>query len=80
MPPTPWQSEESRCILEEPLDWADGFVVVYTISDSTSFLNAKNILAQIKESRRETCKGWVRVSSVTFWHLSDVDWNRKKEF
>ncbi|XP_059378329.1 RERG/RAS-like b isoform X1 [Carassius carassius] len=64
VPPTPWQSEESRCILEEPLDWADGFVVVYTISDRTSFLNAKNILAQIKESRRETCKGEVPICLV----------------
>lgn len=76
---TPWQSGESRCILEEPVDWADGFVVVYTISDRTSFLNAKNILAQIKESRRETCKGWVRVSPVTLWPLSDADWNRRME-
>ncbi|XP_056318799.1 RERG/RAS-like b [Danio aesculapii] len=58
------QSGESRCILEEPVDWADGFVVVYTISDRTSFLNAKNILAQIKESRRETCKGEVPVCLV----------------
>ncbi|XP_026067632.1 RERG/RAS-like b isoform X1 [Carassius auratus] len=64
VPTTPWQSEESRCILEEPLDWADGFVVVYTISDRTSFLNAKNILAQIKESRRETCKGEVPICLV----------------
>ncbi|XP_022525878.2 RERG/RAS-like b [Astyanax mexicanus] len=51
------QSGESRCILEEPVDWADGFVVVYTIGDRLSFLNAKNILHQIKENRRETCKG-----------------------
>ncbi|KAG9330576.1 hypothetical protein JZ751_023827 [Albula glossodonta] len=27
------QSAESRCILEEPVDWADGFIVVYNISD-----------------------------------------------
>ncbi|KAI4825776.1 hypothetical protein KUCAC02_021444 [Chaenocephalus aceratus] len=27
------QSSEARCILEEPVDWADGFVVVYNISD-----------------------------------------------
>ncbi|XP_051994584.1 ras-related and estrogen-regulated growth inhibitor-like protein isoform X2 [Xyrauchen texanus] len=55
------QSGESRCILEEPVDWADGFVVVYTISDRASFLNAKNILAQIKESRRQTSKGEVPI-------------------
>lgn len=51
------QSGESRCILEEPVEWADGFVVVYDISNRTSFLNAKNILRQIKEAREEGCKG-----------------------
>ncbi|KAM6979436.1 RERG/RAS-like b [Aplochiton taeniatus] len=51
------QSGGSRCILEEPVDWADGFVVVYDISDCMSFLNAKNILRQIKEARGVNCKG-----------------------
>lgn len=55
--PCPWQSSEARCILEEPVDWADGFVVVYNISDRTSFINAKNILRQIRESRMDNCKG-----------------------
>lgn len=52
-----WQSSEARCILEEPLDWADGFVVVYNISDRTSFINAMNILCQIREARTDSCKG-----------------------
>ncbi|XP_013982678.1 ras-related and estrogen-regulated growth inhibitor-like protein [Salmo salar] len=51
------QSGESRCILEEPVEWADGFIVVYNISDRTSFLNAQNILCQIKDARGESCKG-----------------------
>ncbi|KAM9423606.1 RERG/RAS-like b isoform 1-T1 [Salvelinus alpinus] len=51
------QSGESRCILEEPVEWAYGFIVVYNISDRTSFLNAQNILCQIKEARGESCKG-----------------------
>ncbi|XP_068595705.1 RERG/RAS-like b [Brachionichthys hirsutus] len=51
------QSSEARCILEEPVDWADGFVVVYNISDRTSFINANNILRQIGEARVDTCKG-----------------------
>ncbi|XP_055755918.1 ras-related and estrogen-regulated growth inhibitor-like protein [Salvelinus fontinalis] len=51
------QSGESRCILEEPVEWADGFLVVYNISDRTSFLNAQNILCQIKDARGESCKG-----------------------
>ncbi|XP_041755525.1 ras-related and estrogen-regulated growth inhibitor-like protein [Coregonus clupeaformis] len=51
------QSGESRCILEEPVEWADGFIVVYSISDRTSFLNAQNILCQIKDARGESYKG-----------------------
>ncbi|XP_047211105.1 RERG/RAS-like b [Girardinichthys multiradiatus] len=51
------QSSEARCILEEPVDWADGFVVVYNISDRTSFINAKSILRQIREARTDNCKG-----------------------
>ncbi|XP_061630022.1 RERG/RAS-like b [Phyllopteryx taeniolatus] len=47
------QSSEARCILEEPVEWADGFVVVYNISDRTSFLDAKNILRQIREARQQ---------------------------
>nr|XP_043872654.1 RERG/RAS-like b isoform X1 [Solea senegalensis] len=51
------QSSEARCILEEPVDWADGFVVVYNISDRSSFIRAKNILLQIREARVDNCKG-----------------------
>uniref|UniRef100_A0A096LQM7 small monomeric GTPase n=1 Tax=Poecilia formosa TaxID=48698 RepID=A0A096LQM7_POEFO len=51
------QSSEARCILEEPVDWADGFVVVYNISDRSSFINAKSILCQIREARTDSCKG-----------------------
>ncbi|PWA24514.1 hypothetical protein CCH79_00011812 [Gambusia affinis] len=50
-------SSEARCILEEPVDWADGFVVVYNISDRSSFINAKSILRQIREARTDSCKG-----------------------
>lgn len=39
------------------MEWADGFIVVYTISDRMSFLSAKNILQQIKEARDDSCKG-----------------------
>ncbi|XP_029010812.1 ras-related and estrogen-regulated growth inhibitor-like protein [Betta splendens] len=45
------QGSRAGSILEEPVDWADGFVVVYNISDRTSFLNAQNILRQIREAR-----------------------------
>ncbi|XP_068168574.1 RERG/RAS-like b isoform X2 [Antennarius striatus] len=51
------QSSEARCIVGEPLDWADGFVVVYDISDRASFINAKNVLRQIREARGDGGKG-----------------------
>uniref|UniRef100_A0A3Q2Z3A5 small monomeric GTPase n=1 Tax=Hippocampus comes TaxID=109280 RepID=A0A3Q2Z3A5_HIPCM len=47
------QRSEAKCVLEEPVAWADGFVVVYNISDRTSFLDAKNILRQIREARQQ---------------------------
>lgn len=39
------------------MDWADGFLVVYNISDRASFFNAKTLLRQIREARVEHCKG-----------------------
>lgn len=45
------------------MDWADGFMVVYNISDRASFINAKNLLRQIREARLEHCKGSVAASS-----------------
>lgn len=39
------------------MDWADGFMVVYNINDRASFINAKNLLRQIREARLEHCKG-----------------------
>lgn len=45
------------------MDWADGFMVVYNISDRASFINAKNLLRQIREARVEHCKGSAAGSS-----------------
>ncbi|XP_064169467.1 ras-related and estrogen-regulated growth inhibitor-like protein isoform X2 [Anguilla rostrata] len=66
------QSTEARCILEEPVDWADGFIVVYNISDLTSFLNAKHILRQIKEARTDTCKGEAEVPVYLVGNKQDL--------
>ncbi|XP_023663039.2 RERG/RAS-like b [Paramormyrops kingsleyae] len=54
----------SRCILEEPLEWADAFIVVYDIIDRTSFLDAKSILQRIREARTSDCKGEIPVCLV----------------
>ncbi|XP_071371947.1 RERG/RAS-like b [Centroberyx affinis] len=66
------QSGSSRCILEEPVDWADGFVVVYDISDRMSFLNAKSILRQIKEAREESCKGLADIPIFVVGNKQDL--------
>ncbi|KAM9529766.1 ras-related and estrogen-regulated growth inhibitor-like protein isoform 2-T2 [Salvelinus alpinus] len=66
------QGTEARCILEEPVDWADGFVVVYNISDRTSFINAENILQQIRETRIENCKGEVEVPVCLVGNKQDL--------
>uniref|UniRef100_A0A3P8XE25 small monomeric GTPase n=1 Tax=Esox lucius TaxID=8010 RepID=A0A3P8XE25_ESOLU len=48
-----YQGTEAKCILEGPVNWADGFVVVYNISDPVSFTDAENILQQTRETRME---------------------------
>ncbi|XP_048887283.1 ras-related and estrogen-regulated growth inhibitor-like protein isoform X2 [Brienomyrus brachyistius] len=58
------QSVGSRCFLEEPLEWADAFIVVYDIIDRTSFLDSKSILQRIREARVADCKGEVPVCLV----------------
>ncbi|RXM34464.1 Serine/threonine-protein kinase 33 [Acipenser ruthenus] len=67
-----YKSTESRCILEEPVEWADGFIVVYNISDRASFLNAKNIVCQIKEAHVENCKGEVEVPICLVGNKQDL--------
>uniref|UniRef100_H2TER9 small monomeric GTPase n=1 Tax=Takifugu rubripes TaxID=31033 RepID=H2TER9_TAKRU len=38
----------------QPMDWADGFLVVYNISDRASFSNAKTLLRQIREAQKSS--------------------------
>lgn len=55
------------------MDWADGFMVVYNISDRASFITAKNLLRQIREARLEHCKGsapWGGGCAATFTFVS----------
>eukprot|EP00064_Thunnus_orientalis_P001002 superscaffoldBa00000061_g1003 len=66
------QSGGSRCILEEPVNWADGFVVVYNISDRMSFLHARSIVRQIKEAREESCKGLVDIPIFLVGNKQDL--------
>ncbi|KAG7221139.1 hypothetical protein INR49_017517 [Caranx melampygus] len=63
---------QARRILEEPVDWADGFVVVYNISDRTSFINAQIILQQIREARTHNCKGDMEVPVCLVGNKQDL--------
>uniref|UniRef100_A0A4W3J8E3 small monomeric GTPase n=1 Tax=Callorhinchus milii TaxID=7868 RepID=A0A4W3J8E3_CALMI len=42
--------------IKEPMEWANGFIVVYNISDRASFVTAKSVIQQIKEAHTEQCK------------------------
>ncbi|CAK6954760.1 RERG/RAS-like b [Scomber scombrus] len=66
------QGGGSRCILEETVNWADGFLVVYDISDRMSFLHARGIVQQIKETREESCKGLVDVPVFLVGNKQDL--------
>lgn len=44
-----FQSCEGKSTLNDQIHWADGFIVVYDISDRSSFLTAKAILHLIRE-------------------------------
>uniref|UniRef100_A0AAQ4PY64 small monomeric GTPase n=1 Tax=Gasterosteus aculeatus aculeatus TaxID=481459 RepID=A0AAQ4PY64_GASAC len=66
------QGSGARCIMEEPVDWADGFVVVYNISDRTSFIDAEDILRQIREARVDNCKGEVDVPVCLLGNKRDL--------
>ncbi|XP_039596251.1 RERG/RAS-like b [Polypterus senegalus] len=58
--PSP-RNGEKQCILEELLEWADGFIVVYNISDRASFIAAKEIVHQIKTTLMDVSKGEVPI-------------------
>ncbi|XP_051248034.1 ras-related and estrogen-regulated growth inhibitor-like protein [Dicentrarchus labrax] len=50
------QSCEGKSTLNNQIHWADGFVVVYDISDRSSFLTAKAIVHLIREPHLGTAK------------------------
>lgn len=50
------QAREGKSALNGQIHWADGFIVVYDISDHSSFLTAKAIVHQIRELHLGTAK------------------------
>ncbi|CAN0423636.1 ras-related and estrogen-regulated growth inhibitor-like protein isoform X2 [Petromyzon marinus] len=50
------QLREGRTGLGDQVQWADGFLIVYDISDKASFLAAQSLVYRIKESHQELYK------------------------
>ncbi|XP_071671662.1 ras-related and estrogen-regulated growth inhibitor-like protein isoform X3 [Patagioenas fasciata] len=50
------QPQRGKLSLTDELHWADGFIIVYDISDRASFAFAKALLYRIRESHIGACK------------------------
>ncbi|XP_035171928.1 ras-related and estrogen-regulated growth inhibitor-like protein [Oxyura jamaicensis] len=50
------QPQQGKLSLTDELHWADGFIIVYDISDRASFAFAKALLYRIQESHIGACK------------------------
>lgn len=51
-----FQPQQGKLSLTDELHWADGFIIVYDISDRASFAFAKALLYRIRESHLAVCK------------------------
>ncbi|NXA36756.1 RERGL protein, partial [Eudromia elegans] len=74
-------SQRGKLSLTNELHWADGFIVVYDISDRASFAFATALLYRIRESRLGACKkmGESTVFLVgnkqDLCHMREVGWD-----
>uniref|UniRef100_A0A8D0BE67 small monomeric GTPase n=1 Tax=Salvator merianae TaxID=96440 RepID=A0A8D0BE67_SALMN len=75
------QPRQGKLSLTDELQWADGFIVVYSISDRASFAFAKALLYRIRECHTGGCK---RSSDCTvvlvgnkqdLCHMREVGWD-----
>ncbi|XP_021504323.1 ras-related and estrogen-regulated growth inhibitor-like protein [Meriones unguiculatus] len=75
------QPEKARCSLPGELHWADGFVIVYDISDRPSFAFAKALIYRIREPPTTHCKRVVEPAVVLvgnkqdLCHVREVGWD-----
>uniref|UniRef100_A0A670Y2H0 small monomeric GTPase n=1 Tax=Pseudonaja textilis TaxID=8673 RepID=A0A670Y2H0_PSETE len=75
------QPRPGNLLLAHELQWADGFVVVYDISDRTSFVFAKALLYRIRECHGGACKRQVKCTVVLvgnkqdLCHVREVGWD-----
>ncbi|KAF7643660.1 hypothetical protein LDENG_00235530 [Lucifuga dentata] len=60
------QACEGESTLKDQIHWADGLIVVYDISDRSSFLTAKAVLHLIRELRPRAAESCRDVDSLVF--------------
>ncbi|KAL1775941.1 ras-related and estrogen-regulated growth inhibitor [Sigmodon hispidus] len=74
------QPQKAKCSLTSELHWADGFVIVYDISDRPSFAFAKALIYRILEPLTTHCKRMVEPAMVLvgnkqdLCHMREVGW------
>ncbi|KAM7056533.1 ras-related and estrogen-regulated growth inhibitor-like protein isoform 2-T2 [Acridotheres tristis] len=72
---------QGKLSLPEELRWADGFVIVYDISDRASFAFAKALLYSLREAHTAACKKMVEPSiflvgnKQDLCHMREVGWD-----
>ncbi|XP_003220829.1 ras-related and estrogen-regulated growth inhibitor-like protein [Anolis carolinensis] len=75
------QPRQGKLSLTDELHWADGFVIVYDISDQTSFAFAKALLYRIRECHMGVCKKASESTIVLvgnkqdLCHMREVGWD-----
>uniref|UniRef100_A0A8B9PDB6 small monomeric GTPase n=1 Tax=Apteryx owenii TaxID=8824 RepID=A0A8B9PDB6_APTOW len=74
-------SQRGKLSLTDELHWADGFIIVYDISDRASFAFAKALLYRIRESHLGACKKMVESAvflvgnKQDLCHMREVGWD-----
>ncbi|XP_029811225.1 ras-related and estrogen-regulated growth inhibitor-like protein isoform X2 [Suricata suricatta] len=74
------QPQKAKFSLTSELHWADGFVIVYDISDRSSFALAKALVYRIREPQTSHCKRAVESAVLLvgnkqdLCHVREVGW------
>ncbi|XP_075409185.1 ras-related and estrogen-regulated growth inhibitor-like protein [Tenrec ecaudatus] len=74
------QPQRAKFSLTSEFHWADGFVIVYDISDRSSFAFAKALIYRIREPQSSHCKRTVESAMVLvgnkqdLCHVREVGW------
>ncbi|NWS92992.1 RERGL protein, partial [Toxostoma redivivum] len=74
-------SQQGKLSLADELHWADGFIIVYDISDRASFASAKALLHRLRGSHTAPCKKMVEPSvflvgnKQDLCHMREVGWD-----